>query len=166
MEKDNARALKCIDIAKTRDYDFEELLKYELSNHLRCLTTEKASDFKSRLERAIADHLEEPTIKEVPVNESKAGILFEFLAYARKVPVKTDKVKSWGDFAEHIWNYFSKLSINSQRVDIFYVHIDSSTKGNLYNRLRQFTILIKHSLSQWKVSGIFLRTSINYSHFS
>ena len=53
------------------------------------------------------------------------------MAYARKVLVKTDHVQCFGDFAEYIWNLFTRLSDNSKRIDIVSdLYIDSSTKGN------------------------------------
>ena len=53
------------------------------------------------------------------------------MAYARKVPVKTDHVQCLRDFPEHIWNTFTRLSDKSKRIDIaFDLYIDSSTKGN------------------------------------
>ena len=41
--KENVKALKYIDIARTRDFDIDELLKYELSKQSRYLTKEKSS---------------------------------------------------------------------------------------------------------------------------
>ena len=38
------------------------------------------------------------------------------MAYARKVPVKTDHEQCFGYFAEHIWNTFTRLSENSKRI--------------------------------------------------
>lgn len=49
------------------------------------------------------------------------------MAYARKAPVKTDQGKCCGDFAEHVWNSFSKLSAETERVDLY---IDSIAKEN------------------------------------
>ena len=39
------------------------------------------------------------------------------MAYARKVPVKTDHVPCFGDFAEYIWNTFTRLLDNSKWID-------------------------------------------------
>ena len=129
IEKGNLKALKYIDIARTRNFDVEELLTYELRTQPRHLTKEKASDGKSQLARAIEKHLAEPTMKEVPINEVISCILLDFTAYARKVPVKTEHMLCFGDFAEHIWNTFTRLTDNSKRIDIvFDLYIDSSTK--------------------------------------
>ena len=138
IEKENVRALKYIDIARARDFDVEKLLTYELSKQPRHLTEEKASDGKNQLARAIEKHLKEPTIKEVSINEVRSCILFDFMAYARKVPVKTDHVQCFGGFAEYIWNTFTRLSDNSKRIDIvFDLYIDSSTKVNERVRRKQ-----------------------------
>ena len=117
IEKENVKALKYIDNARTRDFDVEELLTYNPSKQPRCLTKEKASDRKSQLAQAIEDYLKGPTINEVPINEVRSCILFDFMAYARKVPVKTDHVQCFGDFAEYIWNTFTRLSDNSKWID-------------------------------------------------
>ena len=53
IEKENVKALKYIDTARTRNFDVQELLTYELSKQPRYLTKEKASDGKSQLPRAI-----------------------------------------------------------------------------------------------------------------
>ena len=131
IEKENVKALKYIDTARTRNFDVQELLTYELSKQPRYLTKEKASDGKSQLPRAIEEHLKEATIKEVPINKVRSCILFDFMAYTRRVSVKTDHVQCLGDFAEHIWNTFTRLSDNSKRIDIVLdLYIDSITKGN------------------------------------
>ena len=83
--KENVKALKYIDNARTTNFDVEELLTYELSKKPRYLTQGKASVGKSQLARAIEEHLEEPTIEQVPINEVRSCILFDFMAYARKV---------------------------------------------------------------------------------
>ena len=47
------------------------------------------------------------------------------MAYAKKVPVKTDHVQCFGS------NTFTRLSDNSKRIDIvFDLYIDSSNKRN------------------------------------
>ena len=136
IEKENVKLLRYIDIARTRNFDVQELSPYELSKQPRYVTKEKASDGKSQLPRAIEEHLKEATIKEVPINEVRSCILFDFMAYARRVPVKTDHIQCLGDFVEHIWNTFTRLSDNSIRIDIVLdLYIDSITKGN--ERLRR-----------------------------
>ena len=119
-------------------FDVEKLLTYELSKQPRYLTKEKTSDGKSQLARAIEEHLKEPTIKEVPINEVRSCILFDFMANARKVPVKIDRVQCFGDFAKYIWDTFTRLLDNSKRIDIvFDLYIDSSIKGNERVRRKQ-----------------------------
>ena len=49
--------------------------------------------------------------------------MFDFMMYARKKPVKTDQVKYFGDFAEKTWNYFSRLSNDSQGLRLFLISI-------------------------------------------
>ena len=77
-------------------------------------------------------------MEEVPINESRSCILYDSMAYARKVPVKTDHVQYFGDFAENIWNTFTRLSDNSKRIDIVSdLYIDSSNKENERVRRKQ-----------------------------
>ena len=96
------------------------------------------------------------------------------MVYARKVPVKTDHAKCFGDFTDYIWNTFTRLSDNSKRIDIFFdLCIYSSTKGNERVRRKQsvqpllqpFTTKTKNFLLQWKVLGLTLQTKNNYSCF-
>ena len=163
FEKENVKALEYIDIVRTRNFDVEELVTYELSKQPQYLTKEKASDRTSQLKEAIEEHLGEPTIKEVLMNEVRSCILFDFMAYASMVPVKTDYVQCFGYFAEYIWNTFSRLSDNSKRIDIvFDLYIKEMKEyivRNLYNQLLQpCTIKTKNFLSQWKVFGFPLET--------
>ena len=90
--------------------------------------------------------------------------------------VEQGELQTWcrAHFAEHIWNASTRLSDNSKRIDIvFNLYIDSSIKGNEENVVRNlcsqllqpFTIKTKNFLSQWKVFGLPLQTTNNYSRF-
>ena len=57
------------------------------------------------------------------------------MAYARKVPVKKAKLKTYGDMAKQLWNTFTKLANDYARIDIIFdVYITYSIKETEFNR--------------------------------
>ena len=42
------------------------------------------------------------------------------MAYARKIPVKTAKLKTYGDMAKHFWATFTKLTSDYARMNIIF----------------------------------------------
>ena len=57
--------------------------------------------------------LKETLPSKVPASDKKSMIVIDFMAYARKVPVKTLKLKTYEDFGSQLWGTFSRLSENS-----------------------------------------------------
>ena len=47
-------------------------------------------------------------------------IKVDFIAYARKVPVKKAKLKTYGDLEKPLWNTFNKLVSDYARIDIIF----------------------------------------------
>ena len=46
----------------------------------------------------------------MPMCNKKAILQVDFMASARKVPVKKAELKTYGDMAKHLWNTFTKLA--------------------------------------------------------
>ena len=46
----------------------------------------------------------------MPMCIKKAILQVDFMANARKVPVKKAELKTYGDMAKHLWNTFTKLA--------------------------------------------------------
>ena len=59
-------------------------------------------------------------LSEVPMCKKKAILVLHFMAYARKVPVKKAKLKTYRDMAKHLWNTYTKLPSDYARIDIIF----------------------------------------------
>ena len=66
-------------------------------------------------------------LSEVPMCKKKAILVLHFMAYARKVPVKKAKLKTYRDMAKHLWNTYTKLPSDYARIDIIF---DLHYQGN------------------------------------
>ena len=65
----------------------------------------------------------------------KSMIKVDFIAYARKVPVKKAKRKTYGDLEKHLWNTFNKFVSDYARINtIFDLSIIYSIKVTERNR--------------------------------
>ena len=59
-------------------------------------------------------------LSEVPMCKKKAILVLHFMGYARKVPVKKAKLKTYRDMAKHLWNTYTKLPSDYARIDIIF----------------------------------------------
>ena len=116
IQKENLKALKFIDYARLRNYNVEELLKYELASTSFYLTKDNLlrKTQKSELGRSLEEKLKKSIPAEVPIDSKKTAIVFDFMAYARKVSLS--KLNTFGDFASMLWKTFKYLSIHCQRI--------------------------------------------------
>ena len=86
---------------------------------------------KSELSREIEQELNQPPPTEVPLtgNTIPTAIVIDFMAYARKVPLKKLKLRTFEDFANNLWKTFRYLSRDSSRIDIvFDLYLKDSVK--------------------------------------
>ena len=61
------------------------------------------------------------------------------MAFARKVPIKKQKLNSYNDIFGSLWSTFSNLATSCERIDIvFDVYVDHSVKGS--ERRRRATV--------------------------
>ena len=51
-------------------------------------------------------------------NDSKEVTVIDFMAYARKIPLKTIQLKLFEEFSKHLLDIFLSISWHSQRADI------------------------------------------------
>ena len=130
VKKESMQSLKYIDYARLRKYDVQVLLSYELSKISLYLTKENClrKCNKSELSRLLEDKLEKPSPKVWDKNY-RSMIVFDFMAYARRVPVKKAKLVTFGEFVKNLWYTFKFMSRNCERVDIvFDLYLENSTK--------------------------------------
>ena len=71
-----------------------------------------------------------------PTNRKQSMIVFDFMGYCRKLPIKRDELKTHADLPNHLWITFTFLSKNHSRINIvFDLCLDASIKEE--ERLRQ-----------------------------
>ena len=72
-----------------------------------------------------------------------------FVDYARTVPVKKAKLKTYGDMARHLWNTFTKLASDYARIDItFDLYITYGIKELKQNRRNAVKGISTNNLDQ------------------
>ena len=92
---------------------------------------------KSELAQVLKSHISEMP-SEVLGAEIPSALIIDFMAYCRKVPVKKLQLKTYADFARHLWGTFQRLSTSSQRIDIIFdLYLDQSIKEGERNRRNQ-----------------------------
>ena len=65
------------------------------------------------------------------MGDKKAMVAVDFMAYAKKVPVKKTKLKTYGDIAKHLWNTFKNLTNSYATIDIIFgLYISCSVKDS------------------------------------
>ena len=72
----------------------------------------------------------------VPTDRKQSMIVFDFMGYCRKVPIKRHELKTYANLANHLSTTFTFLSKNHSRIDIvFDLYFDPSIKEK--ERLRR-----------------------------
>ena len=122
IKKETISAIRNIDYARLRKYSIHKLLHYELKSTSFFLTKDRflRKSTKSDLTREIEKNLIKTSPPDVPQDDEPSMIVIDFMAYARKVPVKKLKLKTYGDFVKKLWNTFSYLSRYCNRIDIIF----------------------------------------------
>ena len=114
--------MRYIDYARLRNYDIKNLLQYELTTTSFSLTKEgylrkpQKSDLSTELKRLLSGRC----LASLPAVVDKRMLIIDFMAYARKVPVKKANLKTFLDFLEHLWSTFTDLSKGCTRIDIIF----------------------------------------------
>ena len=137
VQKETNLFMRNIDYARLRNYDVRNLLTYEITGTSFFLTKDEflRKSPKSELATEVRKCLKEKSISKVPLSDNKCMIVIDFMSYARKVPVKKLKLKSFQDFAMHLWGTFSNLSKDCDRTDIvFDLYLPHSIKQHERNR--------------------------------
>lgn len=121
VRKETVNFVRTIDYARLRQLDVSDLLKYEITPTSFYLTKdgELRKSPKSELTRELKDLLETPCPAELPDSDLKSILVIDFMAYARKIAIKTMKLNTYEDFFQALWNTFASLS--KGRVIFFFV---------------------------------------------
>ena len=84
----------------------------------------------SDLVHELENKLEQPPILILPEAVGFTATVIDFMAFARRVPVKTAKLKNFQEFAECVWKTIHGAAGVSERTDIIYDnYYDRSIKG-------------------------------------
>ena len=133
LHKETMTFFRKIDVARSRRYDIYKLLSCEILENSYFLTKEsyRRKHAKHELVNEIEKYLSQLSAKNIgqKENDSKEVTVIDFMAYARKIPLKILQLKLFEEFAKHLLDIFLSVSWNSQRVDIIFdVYIEDSIK--------------------------------------
>ena len=81
--------------------------------------------------------IEEKMPEELPEVVDKQMAIFDFMSFARQVPVKKSKFSDpkFSDLCNHIWTNIQVLAEDCECIDIiFHLYHQMSIKGNEWNR--------------------------------
>ena len=85
---------------------------------------------KSDLVHELENKLEQPPILILPESVGFTATVIDFMAFARRVPVKTANRKNFQEFAECVWKTIHGAAGVSERIDIIFDnYYDRSIKG-------------------------------------
>ena len=104
-----------IDYARLRDYNIKNLLKYEITSTPFYLTKDDylCKCQKSELAAEIKKAFKSEYLSDVPMGDKRTITAVDFMAYARKIPVKKAKLKTYGDISQHVEIYQNSYGIHS-----------------------------------------------------
>ena len=129
-----------------RTVDYERLLRrfdveYPLTHKIVATSYYLKKDVElqksptSEFARELKNLLEELCPTNVPETSLQTAIVIDFMAYARKVPVKKMNLVCYEDSFGALWKTFSSLSKGCTRIDIFlYLYLQQSIKQGERNR--------------------------------
>jgi len=130
VKRETLAFLRVIEIARMRGYDLGTLLQYEITNTSFFLekdgTLRKSQkfEFAKELKRSL-----ETIPESVPDTGPSSAIVFDFMAFCRKVPIKKMKLCTFEDLFKSLWFTFQHLSSKSSRLDIvFDIYLENSVK--------------------------------------
>ena len=133
LNKETVKFLRQIDFARLRGFDMKVLLSYEISPTSFYLTKDGLmrktgkSDLVTELRGMI--HEKPPVV--LPTTIQKRAVIIDFMAYVRKVPIRTLKLTTYNDLFGNLWDTFMSLAYTCERIDIvFDVYIDHSVKAS------------------------------------
>ena len=131
VNKETVKFLRHIDYARLRQFDLELLMESEITPISFYLTKDGLirKPNKSEFTKELKTVLSKPIPTSLPSTNHQRAIIINFMAYARKVPIKKQYLKTYNDFFTSLWRTFISLSGTCNRVDIvFDVYKEHSIK--------------------------------------
>ena len=122
IKEETVNFLRTVDYSRLRGFDVECLLTHEIVATSYYLTKdgELRKSPKSEFARELKNLLEEPCPTNVPETSLKTAIGIDFVAYARKVPIKKMNLECYEDLFGALWKTFSSLLKGCTRIDIVF----------------------------------------------
>ena len=111
----------------------KDLMSYEIAPTSFYLTKDgfMRKSNKSELATELKGMMAEKAPVSLPSTKHKRAVIIDFMAYVRKVPIKTLKLNTYNDFFGNLWDTFTSLSHSCDRIDIIFdVYIDHSIKAS------------------------------------
>ena len=114
LRKETMKFCRKIDVARSRQFDIYKLLACEILENSYFLTKDNylRKPDKRQLVNEIEKYLSKPSEKILKEKErySKEVTVIDFMAYARKIPLKSLQLRSFPEFAEHMQGMFLSIS--------------------------------------------------------
>ena len=139
LAKETVKFLRHIDYAHLRDFGLKILMGYEISP--TCFYLTRGGLIRKPNKSELITELKSVITKNIPTHfppTNHRNVIIDFMAYARKVPIKKENLKTYNDFFISLRSTFSFLFKTCNRVDIFFdVYKESSIKT--FERRRRTT---------------------------
>ena len=112
--------MRNIDYARVPDHIIANLLKYEITSTSFYLTKDDSlcKHKNSELTTEVKKPFKKECLFEVLMCNKKATLVVYFMAYARNLQMGKAKLKTYRDMVKHLWNTFTKLASDYERIDI------------------------------------------------
>ena len=136
VNKECAIALKTMDLARVREYDMKELLKYDLIPTSYLFDSEQlmTKPAKSTLLLEVEKHLSSENYID-PNNwvHCKSAYLVDVMASVRKICNK--RIRTFGELCDNVINYIGKIAATASRIDfVFDTYMENSVKDSERSR--------------------------------
>ena len=136
LAKGTVKFLRHIDYACLRDFDVKIFVAYEISP--TCFYVTKRGLIRKPNKSEMTTELKS-VIKNIPTHlrptDHHRNVIIGLMAYARKVPIKKQNLKTYNDFFISLWSTFSFLLKSCSHVDIvFDVYKGNSIKASEQRR--------------------------------
>ena len=131
LAKETVKFLRHIDYANLRNFDPKILMGCEISS--ACFYLTKGGLIRKPNKSELITELKSVITKNIPTDfpptNHHRNVIIDFIAYARKVPIKRQNLKTYNDFFTSLWSTFSFFFKSCNRVDIvFDVYKENSIK--------------------------------------
>ena len=116
MAKETVKFLRHTDYVHLRDFDLKTLMGYGISPEGGLIRKPNKSELRTELRSIITKNI--PT--HLPPTDHHRNVIIDLMAYARKLSIKKQNLKTYNDFFICLWSTFSFLFKSRNQVDIVF----------------------------------------------